>query len=100
MSRFAVVFAPAAEADIVDGFCWYRERNGLVADAFRDEVFSAVDRIAEQPFKHPIDGDGNRQRVLRRFPYSVFYDLTGTTVTVLAVAHHRRKPGYWLAAPR
>jgi len=33
--------------------------------------------------------------VLHRFPYSVFYEVLGATMTVLAVAHHRRNPGYW-----
>ena len=41
------------------------------------------------------DEEGNRKRVLHRFPYSVIYEVLGSTVTVLAMAHHRRKPGYW-----
>jgi toxin ParE1/3/4 len=36
-----------------------------------------------------------RRHVLRHFPYTVFYEMLGSTVTVLAVAHQRRNPGYW-----
>ncbi|MFY7941775.1 MAG: hypothetical protein ACOVOX_12785 [Burkholderiaceae bacterium] len=32
---------------------------------------------------------------MKRFPYSVFYDVMANRVTVLAIGHHRRKPGYW-----
>ena len=95
MSDFVVAIAPAAESDIGNAVLWYRERNALVADAFRAEVFDAIDRIGETPLGRPADDEGNRHRVLRRFPYSVIYEVMGTTVTVLAVAHHRRKPNYW-----
>lgn len=95
MSGYVVEVAPAAEGDIGDAFLWYRERNALIADAFRAEVFDAIDRIADTPLGKAADEDGNRRRVLHRFPYSVVYEVSGSTVTILAVAHHRRKPDYW-----
>jgi len=95
VSDYVVELAPAAEGDIGDAFLWYRERNALAADAFRAEVFDAIDRIAEAPLSRTTDEEGNRKRVLRRFPYSVFYKVLGSTVTILAVAHHRRRPNYW-----
>lgn len=95
MSGFVVEIAPAAEGEIGDAFLWYRERNPLAAEAFRSEVFDAIDRIAEAPATWPADDEGNRKYVLRRFPYSVFYEVLGSIVTILAVAHHRRRPNYW-----
>ncbi len=95
MIEFVAEFAPAAEDEIGDAYLWYRERNPLAADAFRSEVFDAVDRIATAPLTWPADDEGNRKYILRRFPYSVFYDVVGSVVTILAVAHHRRKPDYW-----
>ncbi|MDQ3189856.1 MAG: type II toxin-antitoxin system RelE/ParE family toxin [Pseudomonadota bacterium] len=95
MTDFSVVLAPAAESDIVNAFGWYRERNALAADGFRAEVLDAIERLSASPLSRPEDEDGNRKRVLRRFPYSVFYEVVGNTVTILAVAHHRRHPNYW-----
>ena len=37
----------------------------------------------------PVNDDGTRKRSLRRFPYSVWFEVQGNTVTVIAVAHHR-----------
>lgn len=34
-------------------------------------------------------------RHLRRFPYSVIYYIRAEELRVVALAHHRRKPGYW-----
>jgi plasmid stabilization system protein ParE len=42
VSRHVVQLAPTAEADIREAFIWYRERNALIADAFRAEVFDAI----------------------------------------------------------
>ena len=95
MSGFSVVLAPAAERDIADAFIWYRERNALAADGFRAAVFDVIDHIGDSPLSRPADEEGNRHRVLKRFPYSVFYEVLGSTVMILAIAHHRRKPSYW-----
>ncbi|MEO8022542.1 type II toxin-antitoxin system RelE/ParE family toxin [Polaromonas sp.] len=100
MSPFSVVLAPAAESDISDAILWYRERNALAADGFRAEVFDIIEHIADAPLSRPADEDGNRHRVLKRFPYSVFYDVIDDTVTIIAVAHHRRRPNYWRAVGR
>jgi HEPN domain-containing protein/plasmid stabilization system protein ParE len=75
VSGYVVELAPAAEADIREAFIWYRERNALIADAFRTEVFDVVDRIGDAPLAKAADEEGNRKRVLHRFPYS---DLRGT----------------------
>ncbi|MEP7010914.1 MAG: type II toxin-antitoxin system RelE/ParE family toxin [Acidobacteriota bacterium] len=95
MSEFFVELAPAAEDEIGDAYLWYHERNPLAANAFRSEVFDAIDRIAMAPMTWPADDEGDRKYSLRRFPYSVLYEVQGSTVTILAVAHHRRKPNYW-----
>ncbi|MBK7425134.1 MAG: type II toxin-antitoxin system RelE/ParE family toxin [Propionivibrio sp.] len=36
-----------------------------------------------------------RQYNFRRFPYSIIYQVTVEELRILAVAHHRRRPGYW-----
>lgn len=51
---FEVVISAAAEGDIATSFSWYRERNSLVADAFRAEVFDMIDAIAESPLGRPV----------------------------------------------
>ena len=41
-----------------------------------------------------------RQRVLRRYPYSIFYVTEAGVIVIVAVAHHKRRPGYWLSRLR
>ncbi len=36
-----------------------------------------------------------RKFPLRKFPYSLVYRVQGEVITVIAVAHQSREPGYW-----
>lgn len=36
-----------------------------------------------------------RRYILRRFPYGIIYKVTVEELQILAIAHHRRRPGYW-----
>ena len=95
MTRFGVEILPKAEAEIKEAFLWYFERSPIAADAFRTETFQAIDQLVVDALMWPEDEDAIRRHVLRHFPYTVFYETRGKTVTVLAVAHQRRRPGYW-----
>jgi toxin ParE1/3/4 len=91
-----VVFHPEAEAELRAGIDYYEgQRQGLGAE-FRDEVEAATARIAQSPQACPPYGDqGLRKCVLLRFPYTLFYLELDEVIWVAAVAHQRRRPGYW-----
>lgn len=36
-----------------------------------------------------------RRVLVRRFPYAIFYEISGDAVTVFAVFHTARDPGKW-----
>jgi hypothetical protein len=54
-----------------------------------------MDSLAQDPAMWPADAEGVRYFILRRFPYTLHYEIDASIVTVLAVAHQRRRPGYW-----
>ncbi|MEO7734358.1 MAG: type II toxin-antitoxin system RelE/ParE family toxin [Kofleriaceae bacterium] len=76
---------------------WYRDRSREVARAFTAELTAAILSIRERPEAWPTWHRADlRRRVLHTHPYSVFYLLEEDEITILAVAHHKRRPGYWL----
>jgi plasmid stabilization system protein ParE len=95
VSRFSVELLPEAEAEVRETFFWYFERSPLAADAFRTEVFDAMDRLAEHADMWAPDEDGLRRYLLSHFPYAVHYELLGQRAIVFAVGHQRRVPQYW-----
>lgn len=92
---FQVSLLPLAEEEILEAFHWYFDRSPFAADAFRTEVTAAIDSLGEDPLMWPADTEDVRYYILRRFPYTIHYEVTGSEVIVLAVAHQRRRPGYW-----
>jgi toxin ParE1/3/4 len=91
-------FHRSARAEFLAAIDWYVERDPIVAAAFAQVVDAAVREIAAIPVGWPTwaGRDDVRRRVLRRYPYSLVYLVEETTIIVLAVAHHKRRPGYWL----
>ena len=51
--------------------------------------------ISALPEMFPNYDDDHRFAVLRRFPYSVVYEVQPGHVYVIAVTHSSRSPGYW-----
>ncbi|MBI3149583.1 MAG: type II toxin-antitoxin system RelE/ParE family toxin [Betaproteobacteria bacterium] len=95
MTRFAVEILPEAEAEIREALLWYFERSHIAAGAFRTETLAAIDGLGVNALTWPEDEDAVRRHVFRHFPYTVICEIQGSTVTVLALAHQRRRPGYW-----
>jgi plasmid stabilization system protein ParE len=95
VTRFTITVLPDAEADMREGFLWYFERSPLAADAFGTEVSQTIDGLEQTAADWPKDEDGVHFYHLKHFPYTVKYEIAGKEVTVLAIAHQRRKPGYW-----
>src|SRR5262245_16153729 len=84
-----------ALAEAVAAAAWYRERNARAAAAFEAEIAHAMDRVAAAPDRYPPYLDESRRILLRRFPYAIIYRLNAESIEIVAVAHGRRRPGYW-----
>lgn len=95
MSRAALEFHPAAISEARAARQWYATRSPQAGDAFLAELDRAIERICEVPSRWPSYLHGTRRYLLHRFPYLVIYREIGPTLQVVAVAHGRRRPGYW-----
>jgi toxin ParE1/3/4 len=86
---------PHARAEIRDARNWYFERSPLSAIAFAQTVENAIFRIREAPNTFLLADHGTRKFVLQRFPFNIFYLIRETEIVIVAVAHQKRRPGYW-----
>lgn len=87
-------FHPRAVVEARKARNWYAKRSPAVASRFMAEFDRAVERILEGPEQWPKHILGTRHVKLRRFPYLIIYQL-GPIIRVIAVAHGRRRPGFW-----
>jgi plasmid stabilization system protein ParE len=74
---------------------WYADRSIEVARRFADDLLAGFSRAAASPLRFPIYLHGTRRVVLRRFPYFIVFLDWQDEVHIVAVAHAKRRPGYW-----
>ena len=97
----AVRLSSEAVDELVEAAVWYRARQPGLELEFLTEVERILPLIGNAPGSFPrlLDVPGGlviRRALFPRFPYAViFMDLRGE-IRVLAVAHAKRRPGYWL----
>ena len=86
-----VRFHPAAREQLREARLWYEERSPACAQ----EIDAAVSWVATAPMRYPVAEHKTRRVVLRRFPYNILYRVRPEEIIVVAVAHQKRRPGYW-----
>lgn len=86
-----------ASAELDEALEWYVERNPHAAARFLTELEAALSVVAEWPLgSQRIEGyEAVHRCALRTYPFDVVYRVTERTIDVVAVAHHKRAPGYW-----
>jgi len=91
-----------AKAELAEVLQWYEERRPGLGGQF----LSALDRTITYIAKYPEAGrriPGLKPSIPARrfsvagFPYDLIYVRLASEIRVVAVAHDRREPGYWLS---
>lgn len=90
-----VAFHPEARDEYDAALVRYQARSPRAAARFEAEVERVLGLVEANPDSFPTYDDVHRFAVLRRFPYSVVYQVQPDWVYVVAVAHSSRDTGYW-----
>ncbi|WP_435626458.1 type II toxin-antitoxin system RelE/ParE family toxin [Candidatus Ferrigenium straubiae] len=89
-------FNSEALAEVEEATRWYRDNGGtLPSRAFIQELRRIAQLAAEQPGIGASGQHGTTRLYFKRFPYTLVFRIQGSFVRVIAVAHQRRRPGYW-----
>jgi len=86
-----------ASLELTEAVRWYEsKRPGLGAD-FLDEVTRTIDRLGLNPeVGNPMSADQKTRRLfVARFPYQIVYRVRPGEIVIVALAHLKRRPGYW-----
>lgn len=88
-------FHPAARDEFLAAAEYYETAVPGLGGRFLVAVTRATDIVLQHPAVGGRRGDRARQLIVTGFPYDVVYMLHHDVVSILAVAHHHRRPGYW-----
>lgn len=74
---------------------YYDDRQSGLGEDFLREIERVAGVAVEYPAAGTPVGGGFRWLLTRRFPYAVIYREVRERIEIMAVAHLRRRPGYW-----
>ena len=92
-----VEFLAEAEKELREAARYYEKEAAGLGLAFLVEAHRAVHEIETFPEAWPIVRQSIRKKTLSRFPFNLLYSIESDSILVIAVAHHMRRPNYWLS---
>ena len=91
-------FLPEARLELLQQIEYYASVREGLGVRFEQAVSDVVRRAVAHPEQGASRARDTRRMLVKKFPFSVIYRVTGDVVLIVAVADSRRRPDYW--APR
>jgi len=91
-----VTYHEAAADELLNEIGYLELRAVGLGRRFFQEVQRGENLIARSPRAAVEVLPGIRKLILRKFRFSLIYTIEQDGLLILAVAHHNRRPGYWL----
>ena len=95
MSKLPLRFHPEVADEIRKAKDWYGQRS----EAVKGQLVSALRRAFQQLGNDASAGvnylHGTRRLRLKKFPFILVYRIKGGATDIVALAHTKRRPGYW-----
>ena len=91
----AYSFHPEAEVELSEAARFYEIRVKGLGRLFSAEVERTISFIRAYPHAGKALRLPVRRTLVDRFPYAVVYRHDDQSIVILAIAHLRRRPGYW-----
>jgi hypothetical protein len=91
--NFLPIFHPRIETDVREAVAYFERRSLGLGARFKLTFYAAVDSILVFPEKHAVKVEEDiRTRLLRPFPYLIFYAVERDFVCVLTVQYAGQRP--------
>jgi len=89
-----------ATEELIEAAVWYELEMPGLGEQLVDTFEQATAKLGKpNPPLVPVIGEaaklGAKRLILQRFPFSLVTIANSQMITVVAFAHHSRKPGYW-----
>jgi toxin ParE1/3/4 len=88
-------FHSEARLEFLDIVAYYEEAQAGLGERFRLAVEATVELALSMPHAGSPYQHGTRRVFPKNFPFSVVYLVGKDEIIIFAVAHFKRRPGYW-----
>lgn len=82
-----------AREDLIAGFQFYEEQAAGLGQYFLDCIFTDVDALRQFAGVHEFV-DGYQRMLAKRFPFAIYYAISGESVRISAILDCRRDPDW------
>jgi toxin ParE1/3/4 len=90
-----IIFRDEARTEFDDVLAYYNERDQAVAAGFVSDYQKLETQLLQFPDAGARVARGSRRLIFSKFPYQLVYRVEGDEIVIYAVAHQKRRPGYW-----
>jgi hypothetical protein len=87
-----IAIQPSALADLRNGFRFYEKIEKGLGGYFLDSLYSDIDSLQVYEGIHPIHFGRFHRSLSKRFPFAIFYQVSGETVLIRAILDLRSDP--------
>ncbi len=84
-----------AEVELWETVAYYEDMVAGLGLDFEAEIERSILNVCESPERWPLRKDGTRRYITQRFPFLVVYTYINDHIWIIAIAHCKRRPGYW-----
>ncbi|MEI6758391.1 MAG: type II toxin-antitoxin system RelE/ParE family toxin [Chlorobium sp.] len=92
-----LIIIPEAQEDVDAAYWWYEDCRTGLGEEFLGCVDACIQTICRMPDLYPVIHEQYRRALVRRFPFSVFYEFNVQKVTVYSIFHSSQEPRKWLS---
>lgn len=89
---YTLRFLPAVGEDAIGGYAWYEEKTPGLGEEFLRVFYACASEIPRTPLLYPEVHREFRRRLLRRFPYAIYFRIEGNENVVFGLFHCARDP--------
>lgn len=91
-----VILHPEARIEYLESIQFYESREPGLGLRFKDEVDVHMNLVSSDPLRFRERKSGYRRANLSVFPHYIAYLVRDDLIWVVAIAHGRRKPEFWI----
>ena len=89
---YTLSFRPEVENDAISGYVWYEEKSTGLGEEFLRVFYACAREIQRSPLLYRKIYKDFRRRLLRRFPYVIYFRILEQQIVVFGLFHCARNP--------
>ena len=89
---YKIEIRPLATIEIIEAYDWYEAQRESLGLEFLDELEKFYGTLLRNPSTYSYYERPVRQGVIKKFPYTVVYEIFDSTIVIYSVFMYRQNP--------